>query len=140
MRFRSLYVWTVPEKQSWDGSGTVPSSSWGSVSPTILKGCFFQKWQFVHNSVCSQFSESLFAILAECSQFCWRDFKYKFKRKSITLLFWEGGGLRGTKIVNKNFVKKLAFPSFGISVGGGFEPGGPEICVNVGSGNPCVIT
>ena len=23
---------------------------------------------------------------------------------------WEGGGLRGTKIVNKNFVNKLAFP------------------------------
>ena len=24
---------------------------------------------------------------------------------------WEGGGSRGTKIVNKMFVKKLAFPS-----------------------------
>ena len=23
---------------------------------------------------------------------------------------WEGGGLRGAKIVNKNFVNKLAFP------------------------------
>ena len=31
---------------------------------------FFQKRPFVHNSVCSQFLEGLFAILAECSQFC----------------------------------------------------------------------
>ena len=28
-----------------------------------------QKRPFVHNSVCSQFLEALFAILAECSQF-----------------------------------------------------------------------
>ena len=25
---------------------------------------------------------------------------------------WEGGGLRGTKIMNKNYVNKLAFPKF----------------------------
>ena len=24
---------------------------------------------------------------------------------------WEGGGIRGTKIVNKSFVSKLAFPN-----------------------------
>ena len=24
---------------------------------------------------------------------------------------WEGGGVKGTKIVNKNFVNKLAFPT-----------------------------
>ena len=35
---------------------------------------FFQKRPFVHNSVCSQFLEGLFAILAECSQFCLRSF------------------------------------------------------------------
>ena len=34
----------------------------------------FQKRPFVHNSVCSQFSEARFAILAECSQFCLRGF------------------------------------------------------------------
>ena len=34
----------------------------------------FQKRPFVHNSVCSQFVEGLFAILAECSQFCLRSF------------------------------------------------------------------
>ena len=34
----------------------------------------FQKRPFVHNSVCSQFLEGLFAILAECSQFCLRAF------------------------------------------------------------------
>ena len=38
--------------------------------------CFgiVQKRPFVHNSVCSQFLEGLFAILAECSQFCLRSF------------------------------------------------------------------
>ena len=33
-----------------------------------------QKRPFVHNSVCLQFLEGLFAILAECSQFCLRSF------------------------------------------------------------------
>ena len=33
-----------------------------------------QKRPFVHNSVCSQFSEDLFAILAECPQLCLRSF------------------------------------------------------------------
>ena len=35
---------------------------------------FTQKHPFVHNSVCSQFLEGLFAILADCSQFCLRSF------------------------------------------------------------------
>ena len=34
----------------------------------------YQKRPFVHNSVCSQFLEGLFAILAQCSQFCLRSF------------------------------------------------------------------
>ena len=59
--------------------------------------------------VCSQFWESLFTILAECSQFCLRPVSLHFKRKSITLPL--GGGLRGTKIGNKRFVNKLAFPT-----------------------------
>ena len=33
-----------------------------------------QKRPFVHNSVCSQFLEGLFALLDECSQFCLRPF------------------------------------------------------------------
>ena len=33
-----------------------------------------QQRPFVHNSVCSQFLEGLFAILAEYSQFCLRSF------------------------------------------------------------------
>ena len=48
------------------------------------------KRPFVRNYFCSQFWESLFAILAECSQFCFRASQWKNKRKSITLLFWEG--------------------------------------------------
>ena len=35
---------------------------------------FDQERPFLHNSVCSQFLEGLFAILAECSQFCLRSF------------------------------------------------------------------
>ena len=64
--------------------------------------------------VCSQFY--LFAIfggfvrnLAECSEFCLRSFSWNLMRKSITLLVGRGG-LRGTKIMNKHFVNKLAFP------------------------------
>ena len=34
----------------------------------------YQKRPCVHNSVCSQFLEGLFVILAECSQFCLRSF------------------------------------------------------------------
>ena len=33
-----------------------------------------QKRPFVHNSACSQFLEVLFAVSAECSQFCLRSF------------------------------------------------------------------
>ena len=33
-----------------------------------------QKRPFVHSSVCSLFLEGLFAVLAECSQFCLRCF------------------------------------------------------------------
>ena len=40
----------------------------GNVFTTI------QKRPFVHNSVCSQFLEGLFASLAECSQFCLSSF------------------------------------------------------------------
>ena len=69
-----------------------------------------QKRPFVHKCVCSQILEALFAILAECSQFCLRSIQYliEIKRKSITLLV-ERGGVIGAKFVNTNFVNKLAF-------------------------------
>ena len=67
-----------------------------------------QKRPFVHNSVCLQFLEGLFA--AECSQFCLRPFLIKNQEYIHHFAGW-GGGLRGTKNVNKNFVNKLAFPS-----------------------------
>ena len=76
----------------------------------VHRNALQQKRPFVHNSVCSQFWEGLFAILAECSQFCLRSFQSKFKRKSITLLVGRGGGVKGTKIVKKIYVNKLAFP------------------------------
>ena len=47
----------------------------GSEQPEDLeKIALSQKRPFVHNSVCSHFLEGLFAILAECSQFCLRSF------------------------------------------------------------------
>ena len=53
-----------------------------------------KKRHLVRNVVCSQFRESLFAIVAECSQYCLR-----CKGKSITLLGRREGD-RDTKIVN----------------------------------------
>ena len=55
---------------------------------------------FVRNFGC------VFAILLEV-------LLIEIKRKSIFLLVGRGGGLRGAKIVNKNFVNKLLGPAFG---------------------------
>ena len=57
----------------------------------------------VHNSVCSQFSESSFAILFEV-------LPKEIQEEIHHFAGCEGGGLRRTKIVNKNFVNKPAFP------------------------------
>ena len=70
-----------------------------------------QKRPFVHNSDCSPFLEGLFAILAECSQFCFEALLRVILEEIPHFAGWEGGGLRGAKIVNRNFVNKLAFPS-----------------------------
>ena len=56
--------------------------------PTVL----FQKRPFVHNSVCSQVSESLFAILVECSQFCLRAVFTEILEEIHDFLVLEGGG------------------------------------------------
>ena len=47
-----------------------------ATSPEVLAlwNLTTRKRPFVHNSVCSQFLEGLFAILAECSEFCLRSF------------------------------------------------------------------
>ena len=70
-----------------------------------------QKRPFVRNSVCSQFLEGLFAILAECSQFCLRSFN-RISRGNLSLCWLGGGGVRGTKIVNKNVVNTRAFSAY----------------------------
>ena len=72
------------------------------------------------SNVCSQMLEGLFAILAECSQFCLRPSK-KNREEIHHFAGREGGGLRGTKIVNKHFVNKhfvnkLAFPTLSLSL------------------------
>ena len=67
-----------------------------------------QKRPFVHNSVCSQFLEGLFAILAECSQFCLSSFNRNSRGNPS--LCWLEGGVIGAKSVNKHFVNKLVFP------------------------------
>ena len=51
--------------------------------------------------VCSQFWLLFEALLVEIQE------------EIHHFLGWEGGGLRGTKIANKNFVNKLAFAIFG---------------------------
>ena len=51
-----------------------------------------QKRPFVHNSVCSQFLEGSFAILAECSQFCLRFFFIEIQEEIHHFAGWEGAG------------------------------------------------
>ena len=63
-------------------------------SRIVLPEESFQKRLFAHNSVCSQFGESLFAILAECSQFCWGP--CHTNSRGNPSLFWLGGGGGGT--------------------------------------------
>ena len=69
-----------------------------------------EKRPFVHNSVCSQFLEGLFAISAECFAILFEVLLTEIQEEIHHFAGWEGGGSRGTKIVNKNFVNKLAFP------------------------------
>ena len=54
------------------GRATKPYRTSLAIIPGGLISSSVQKRPFVHNSVCSQFLEGLFAILAECSQFCLR--------------------------------------------------------------------
>ena len=61
---------------------------------------------FVRNfwRVCSQFWLSV-------RNFVWGPFNRNSRGNPSFLLVGRGGGSRGTKIVNKNFVNKLAFPN-----------------------------
>ena len=63
----------------------------------------FQKRPFVHNSVCSQFLEGLFAILAECSQFCLRSFN-RNSRGNPSFCWLGGGGVNGHENYEKNIL------------------------------------
>ena len=69
----------------------------------------YQKCPFVHNSVCSRFWESLFAIWAECSQFCLSVFSYQFKWKFSTSLFVRGE-VKGYQNCGFFVNNKLVFP------------------------------
>ena len=98
-------------------------------------GCFFvQKRPFVRNSVCSQCLEGLFAILAECSQFCLRSFLSieNFKSKSITLLVGKGG-VQGRENCEQQFCEQTGvsflFSDISSTSGHGFLfQGCPTIC------------
>ena len=61
------------------------------------------------NSVCSQFLEGLFAFLRFFA-ILFEALLIEFQEEIHHFAGWEGGGLRGAKMVNKHFVKKLAFP------------------------------
>ena len=56
-----------------------------------------QKRPFVHNSVCSQFLEGLFAILADCSPILFEVLLIEIQEEIHRFAGWEGGGSRGTK-------------------------------------------
>ena len=76
----------------------------------ITEPNLIQKLPFVHTSVCSQ-------ILEGCSKF-WLSVRNSARgplnrnSRGNPSLCWLGGGGRGTRIVNKHFVNKLAFPIY----------------------------
>ena len=71
-----------------------------SETPICSKFCLFAiLGEFVHNFV------GVFAILFEV---LWIQFQEEIRHFAS----WEGGGVLGTKIVNKHFVNKQAFPSY----------------------------
>ena len=71
-------------------------------SKTTTVTVLLQKRPFVHNSVCPQFLEGVFAILFEV-------LLIEIQQEIHHFAGWTGG-FRGTKIVSKHFVNKLAFP------------------------------
>ena len=73
---------------------------------------FCQKRPFVHNSVCSQFLEGLFAILAECSQFCLRSFS-RNSRGNPSFCWLGGGGVKGHKNCEQKFCEEMGVGSYG---------------------------
>ena len=92
-----------------------------------------QERPFVHNFVCVfcnfwRFVRNfgrVFAILFEALQI-------EIQKEIHYVAGWEGGGLRGAKIVNKNFVNKLAFPPIFVkarSLQCGFGPRNSRILI-----------
>ena len=65
---------------------------------------YFQKRPFVHKSVCSQFLEGLFVILAECSQLCLRSF-FEIQEEIHHFAGWEGG-VEGHKNCEQKFCEQ----------------------------------
>ena len=66
----------------------------------------FQKRPFVHNSVCSQFWESLLAILAQCSPFCLWSFN-RNSRGNLSLCWLGGGGFYGHQNCEQTFSEQI---------------------------------
>ena len=80
--------------------------SFASTIAFIFWGYFKdQKPRFVRNSVCSQLLEGLFAILAECSQFCWGPFN-RNSRGNPSLCWLGGGEVKGHKNCEQNFCEQ----------------------------------
>ena len=76
---------------------------------SFLVGKSCQKRPFVHNSVCSQFLEGLFAIWLSVRNAVWGP-SSRNSRGNRSLCWLGGGGVKGTEILNNNFVNKLAWP------------------------------
>ena len=70
-----------------------------------LIGVIIQKRLFVHNSVCSQL-EGLFAVLAECSQFCLRSFFNRNSRGNPSLCWLGKGGVKGRENCEQKFCEQ----------------------------------
>ena len=71
----------------------------------------YQERQFVHNSVCSQFLEGLFAILAGCSQFCLSPFN-RNSRGNPSFRWLGGGGVKGHKNCEQKFCEQRGVFAF----------------------------
>ena len=71
----------------------------------MFANVFCHKRPFVHNSVCSQFLEDVFAILAECSQFCLRSL-LEFQDEIHHFAGWEGGGVKVREFCEQTFCEQ----------------------------------
>ena len=92
------YLWRFPVNFPWKTRG------FRDPAVVFYRRSVLLPRPFVHNSVCSQFLEGLFAILAECSQFCLRPPSNTNSRVNLHFAGWEGGKNCEQNFVNGRFL------------------------------------